>query len=31
MAELDRRGFRAVQNGGQTLVFCNREPVHVLR
>ncbi|GGG58863.1 hypothetical protein GCM10011415_00850 [Salipiger pallidus] len=31
MAELDRHGFRAVQNGGQTIVFCNREPAHVLR
>ena len=26
-AELDRRGFKAVVNGGQLVVFCNRDPV----
>jgi len=26
-AELDRRGFRAIENGGQTVIFCNREPL----
>lgn len=26
-AELDRRGFGAVENGGQTVIFCNREPL----
>ena len=26
-AELRRRGFRAVENAGQIVVFCNREPV----
>lgn len=31
LAELERRGFRAVENAGQTIVFCNREPVRVLR
>lgn len=31
MAELDRRGFRAVENAGQTVIFCNREPVRILR
>ncbi|WP_417721674.1 N-(5'-phosphoribosyl)anthranilate isomerase [Salipiger sp.] len=31
LAELDRRGFRAVQNGGQTVIFCNCEPVRILR
>lgn len=25
--ELDRRGFFAVENAGQVIVFCNREPV----
>ena len=28
--EVRRRGFRAVENAGQFIVFCNREPVHVL-
>ena len=27
IAELDRRGFRAVENAGQFVVFCNREPI----
>lgn len=31
LRELDRRGFRAVENAGQTVIFCNREPVRVLR
>ncbi len=25
--ELRRRGFRAVENAGQIIIFCNREPV----
>lgn len=29
--ELDRRGFQAIENGGQVVVFCNREPVRRLR
>ncbi|MCA0996400.1 N-(5'-phosphoribosyl)anthranilate isomerase [Alloyangia pacifica] len=31
LAELDRRGFRAVENAGQTVIFCNCEPVRVVR
>lgn len=27
-SELDRRGFRAVENAGQIIIFCNREPIH---
>ena len=27
LRELERRGFQAVQNGDQIVVFCNREPV----
>lgn len=26
-AELERRGFSAVENAGQFVIFCNREPV----
>ena len=26
-AELQRRGFRAVENAGQIVIFCNREPL----
>ena len=29
-AELRRRGFSAVINGGQVVVFCNAEPVRIL-
>ena len=28
--EVRRRGFRAIENAGQFIVFCNREPVYVL-
>jgi hypothetical protein len=28
--EVRRRGFRAVENAGQFIVFCNREPVCIL-
>ena len=28
--EVRRRGFRVVENAGQFIVFCNREPVYVL-
>ncbi len=31
LAELDRRGYRAVENAGQTVIFCNRKPVTRLR
>ena len=30
-AELARRGFGAVENAGTIVVFCNREPVRVIR
>lgn len=29
--ELRRRGYRAVENAGQIIIFCNREPVKILR
>jgi len=28
--ELQRRGFHAVENAGQVIVFCNQEPVRPL-
>ncbi len=28
--EVRRRGFRAVENSGQFIVFCNQEPVKIL-
>lgn len=28
--EVRRRGFRVVENAGQFIVFCNREPVYLL-
>ncbi|GAB5445786.1 hypothetical protein [Gymnodinialimonas sp.] len=28
--ELSRRGDRAVINGGQVVIVCNQEPVHVV-
>ncbi len=28
--EVHRRGFRVVENAGQFIVFCNREPVYLL-
>ncbi|MEW9918802.1 N-(5'-phosphoribosyl)anthranilate isomerase [Marimonas sp. MJW-29] len=30
LAELDRRGFTAVENAGQLVIFCNQEPVRVV-
>ncbi|MEL7460684.1 MAG: N-(5'-phosphoribosyl)anthranilate isomerase [Pseudomonadota bacterium] len=30
-AERDRRGYGAVENGGQTVIFCNREPLLAFR
>ncbi len=30
MAEIDRRGFRAMENSGQIIIFCNRAPVRWL-
>lgn len=29
-AELARRGYLAVENAGQFVIFCNREPLRVL-
>jgi hypothetical protein len=31
IGEVYRRGFRAVENAGQIVVFCNAEPVKILR
>ncbi|MBD3678515.1 MAG: N-(5'-phosphoribosyl)anthranilate isomerase [Rhodobacteraceae bacterium] len=28
--ELRRRGFRAVENAGQYVIFCNRAPIRVI-
>lgn len=28
--ELQRRGFHAVENSGQIIVFCNQQPVRVI-
>lgn len=30
-AELERRGFQAIENAGQIVIFCNREPIRRLR
>ncbi|MEM6588710.1 MAG: N-(5'-phosphoribosyl)anthranilate isomerase [Pseudomonadota bacterium] len=30
LRELERRGFQAFVNGGQVVVFCNREPLRRL-
>jgi hypothetical protein len=29
-AELRRRGFRAVENAGQYVIFCNRAPIRLV-
>ena len=29
-AEIERRGYRAVENSGQIVIFCNRAPVRPL-
>jgi hypothetical protein len=31
LREVTRRGFRAVENAGQIIIFCNREEVRILR
>jgi hypothetical protein len=31
VAEVHRRGFRALENAGQLIVFCNAEPVRIVR
>jgi hypothetical protein len=30
LREVERRGYHAVENGGQIIVFCNNEPVRLL-
>lgn len=30
LGELHRRGFTAVENAGQLVIFCNQEPVRVV-
>lgn len=30
MAEVHRRGFRAMENSGQIVIFCNRAPIRWL-
>jgi hypothetical protein len=30
LAEMRRRGFPVIENAGQFVVFCNREPMHRL-
>lgn len=30
VAEIKRRGFKAVENNGQVVIFCNRAPVYAL-
>ncbi|EBA17648.1 hypothetical protein RSK20926_17957 [Roseobacter sp. SK209-2-6] len=29
--ELDRRGFHAVENANQIVIFCNQEPIKIIR
>ena len=31
IAEVHRRGYRAIENAGQIVIFCNQEPVRILR
>ena len=31
IAEVYRRGFRPVENAGQIVIFCNQDPVRILR
>jgi len=30
MAEIHRRGYRAIENSGQIIIFCNRAPIRWL-
>ena len=30
LSEIQRRGFTAVENAGQVIVFCNAEPVSLM-
>ncbi len=29
-AELKRRGFHAIENAGQLVIFCNQEPIQLI-
>jgi hypothetical protein len=29
--ELERRGYRAIENAGQVIIFCNQERVTIIR
>ena len=29
-AELQRRGYHAVENAGQLIIFCNQEPIRLI-
>tara|TARA_R110002073_G_scaffold92465_1_gene216739 strand:- start:35 stop:298 length:264 start_codon:yes stop_codon:yes gene_type:complete len=29
LSELDRRGYSAVENAGQLVIFCNQEPIRI--
>jgi hypothetical protein len=29
--EIHRRGYRAIENAGHIVIFCNREPVRIIR
>lgn len=31
LREVERRGFHVAQNAGQFVIFCNQEPVRLLR
>ncbi len=30
LQELERRGFHAIENAGQMVIFCNQEPIRLL-
>ena len=30
LAELQRRGYRAIENAGHVIVFCNQDPIRTL-
>ena len=30
LEELERRGFTAIENAGQLVVFCNQEPIRIV-
>lgn len=31
LREIERRGYRAVENAGQLVIFCNQEPIRRVR